>query len=63
LTRRDIAYGLVIVWAYVGIAVRFPEAPLVSVVAWVGAALAAVQLVAIVARIGPWQRSQARGLA
>ena len=63
LTRRDIAYGLVIVWAYVGIAVKFPEVPLVSIVAWVGAALAAVQLVAIVAKIGPWRRSQTGRLA
>jgi hypothetical protein len=35
LTRGDIAYMLVIVWAFVGIAVKFPDVPMVSTTAWV----------------------------
>lgn len=35
LTRGDIAYMLVIIWAFVGIAVKFPDVPVVSATAWV----------------------------
>ncbi len=45
-TRRDIAYVLVIVWAFVGIAVKQAATPLVAWPAWV---LAGVVLVALVA--------------
>jgi benzodiazapine receptor len=44
LTRRDIAYVLVIVWAFVGIAVKQAATPLVAWSAWV---LAAVALAAL----------------
>ncbi len=45
LTRGDIAYGLVIVWAFIGIAVKQAATPLVANTAWVMAALVAVVLV------------------
>ena len=38
-TRRDIAYLLVLVWAFVGIAVKQADAELVAVSAWVAAGL------------------------
>jgi benzodiazapine receptor len=44
LTRRDVAYVLVIVWAFVGIAVKQAATPLVAWAAWV---LAAVALLAL----------------
>jgi benzodiazapine receptor len=45
LTRGDIAYMLVIVWAFVGIAVKHAGTPVVATVAWVMTALVAVVLV------------------
>lgn len=44
LTRRDVAYVLVIVWAFVGIAVKQAATPLVAWSAWV---LAVVALLAL----------------
>jgi benzodiazapine receptor len=44
LTRRDIAYGLVIVWAYVGIGVKQADTQLVAVTA-AGGAVVVVALV------------------
>lgn len=41
LTRRDAGYLLVLVWAFVGIAVKFPAEALVSISAWVAAGLVA----------------------
>lgn len=35
LTRRDVAYMLVIIWAFVGIAVKHAAVPLVSTAAWI----------------------------
>ena len=46
LTRGDIAYGLVIVWAFICIAVKQASTPLVANTAWVMTALVAVLLVA-----------------
>lgn len=40
LRERESAFPLVLVWAFVGIAVRFPGAPLVSLSAWITAGLA-----------------------
>lgn len=37
--RRDTPYLLVLVWAFVGIALRFLDVPFVSTVSWVAAAL------------------------
>ena len=44
-TRGDVAYMLVIVWAFVGIAVKHAATPLVATAAWVTAALVVVMLV------------------
>ena len=38
-TRGDIAYSLVLVWAYIGIAVKFPDVPLVAYTAWASVVL------------------------
>ncbi len=38
-TRRDVAYLLVLVWAFIGIAVKHAPTPLVSVGAWAATAL------------------------
>ena len=46
LTRGDIAYGLVIVWAFIGIAVKQAATPLVANTAWAMTALVALVLVA-----------------
>jgi hypothetical protein len=35
LTRGDAAYVLVIIWAYIGIAIKQAETPAVSMIAWV----------------------------
>jgi hypothetical protein len=45
LTRGDIAYMLVIIWAFVGIAVKFPDVPMVSTTAWVVTALLVIMTV------------------
>ena len=44
--RRDVAYALVILWALAGIAVRFPQAGIVTIATWVTFALVAASLVA-----------------
>jgi len=46
LTRGDIAYQLVIIWAFAGIAVKQAGAPIVSSAAWAAAALATIVLIA-----------------
>lgn len=56
LTRRDIAYLLVLVWAFAGIGVEQAQAPLVASAAW--AATAVVALVVIVLTIRSWQHPQ-----
>ena len=56
LTRGDVAYVAVIVWAYVGIALKHSNTPLVAVTAWVVAVLVALTLL-----IGyPLQRERVR---
>jgi benzodiazapine receptor len=45
LTRGDVAFMLVIVWAFVGIAVKHAATPLVSVAAWATAGLVGVMIV------------------
>jgi len=45
LTRGDVAYMLVIVWAFAGIAVKHASTPVVATAAWVTTALAALMLV------------------
>ena len=39
ITRRDVAYLAVLIWAFIGIAVKQAEAPLVATSAWIAAAL------------------------
>jgi hypothetical protein len=45
-TRRDVAYLLVLVWAYIGIAVKQASAPLVANGAWLSAAVIVVAVIA-----------------
>jgi benzodiazapine receptor len=45
LSRGDAAYMLVIVWAFVGIAIKHAATPVVAVAAWVTTALVVVMLV------------------
>jgi len=45
LTRVDISYSLVLVWAYVGIAIEHANTPIVATSAWVGAGLIVVVLI------------------
>jgi benzodiazapine receptor len=45
LTRGDVAYMLVIVWALAGIAVKHADTPVVATAAWVATALALLMLV------------------
>ena len=40
LTRGDVAYMLVIVWAFIGIAVKQADTPTVATTAWVMTAIA-----------------------
>jgi len=47
-TRKDIAYGLVIIWALVGISIKQTENPTVVTVAQVGAGIVAVSLIAAI---------------
>jgi benzodiazapine receptor len=46
LTRGDVAYVLVIVWAFAGIAVKHADTPVVSITAWVTALIVAATLIA-----------------
>ncbi len=50
LTRGDAAYMLVIIWAFVGIAVKHTSAPVVTTAAWASAAFVLLAIAAIVAR-------------
>ena len=50
LTRADIAYSLVLVWAYIGIAVQHSETSLVATSALVGAGMILVILISVIIR-------------
>jgi hypothetical protein len=50
LTRGDAAYMLVIIWAFVGIAVKHASAPVVAIAAWASAALVVLAMAAMAAR-------------
>jgi hypothetical protein len=41
-TRKDTAYPLVLVWAFIGIALKFPAEPVVSTAAWAATAVSGV---------------------
>lgn len=47
LTRGDIAYMLVIIWAFAGIAIKHAGVPVVATGAWVATALVGLMLVAV----------------
>jgi translocator protein len=52
LTRRDVAYLLVLVWAFIGIATKHAGTPVVSNAAWIATALVAAAVVwSIVAKL------------
>lgn len=55
LTRGDVAYSLVLIWALSGIAVKHATTPVVSVTAWV-----TTVVVALVMVIGAWLRNLQR---
>ncbi len=48
ITRRDIAYLLVLVWAFAGIGVKQATIPLVATAAWVSAAITAVVVIVLI---------------
>lgn len=45
-SRRDVAYAAVLLWALAGIAVKFPDAGIVTVATWITFALVALTLAA-----------------
>ena len=52
ITRGDMAYGLVLIWALVGIAVKNSQTPVVATAAWAAAGLVVVGMVTgIVVRV------------
>jgi hypothetical protein len=59
-TRRDAAYLLVLVWAFVGIALKHSTTPTVSIAAW--AAAAVVGLMAIYSLVASNRRNGESGL-
>jgi hypothetical protein len=60
LTRGDVAYVLVLIWAYAGIAVKQSGAPLVATAAWVTAGL--LVLLLVLSAIRSRQRQRYGGL-
>ncbi len=50
LTRADIAYSLVLVWAYIGIAIKHANTPIVAYAALIGAAIILVILILVMIR-------------
>jgi benzodiazapine receptor len=53
LRHADIAYSLVLIWAYVGIAVKQASVPVVATSAWVAAGV-----ILVILAIGVWRKSQ-----
>jgi benzodiazapine receptor len=45
LTRRNIPFALVLVWAFTGIAAKFPNVPLVNIASWTAAGVVILILV------------------
>jgi hypothetical protein len=62
-TRADIAYSLVLVWAYLGIAVKHAGTPLVTAGAIIGAGLILILLVVAVIRKNRGQTQEVSSLA
>jgi benzodiazapine receptor len=55
LTRGDVAYAAVLIWAFVGIAVKHSATPIVSIAAWVAAVVTLILLI-----IGAFRHRQRR---
>jgi hypothetical protein len=45
ITRRDVAYLLVLIWAFIGIAGKHAGTPLVSGAAWIATVLVAAAVI------------------
>lgn len=45
-TRRNVPHALVLIWAFTGIAIKFPDVPLVNTSAWIASLAVAVFLAA-----------------
>jgi hypothetical protein len=60
LTRRDIAYMLVIIWATIGIAVKHAGTPLVAVTSWLVSAVVGLTVVYVVWRTGSGGQGKAQ---
>jgi hypothetical protein len=50
ITRRDVAYLAVLIWAFIGIAVKFPTEAVVATAAWIAAGLVGVFLLLTLAK-------------
>jgi translocator protein len=50
LLRKDIIFNLVFIWAYIGIAIRYSQNPLVAGAAWAGAGVLVLWIILIVLR-------------
>jgi len=56
INHRDVAFGLVWIWAYSGIATKFADVPVVSIAAWLACAVLALVIVLRLAIKGPPQQ-------
>ena len=61
LTRRDVAYLLVLVWAFIGIASKHAGTPVVSTAAWVATALVLVAAIWSLVRVRTGARAVQAG--
>ncbi|MBN1428313.1 MAG: tryptophan-rich sensory protein [Anaerolineae bacterium] len=59
-TRADVAYLLVLVWAFIGIAVKHPGVPLVFTSAWIATGVVAVMAIVSLIPHGPLPIKSAR---
>jgi hypothetical protein len=60
LMRADAAYLLVLVWAFIGIAVKHPGVPLVATSAWIAVGVVAVMAAVSLIPRGPLPIASAR---
>ena len=58
-TRRNIPHALVLIWAFIGIAVKFPDVTLVQYASWVAVALVGLLLIiALLSRPKPVRKNE-----
>lgn len=50
-TRADIVYLLVLIWAYIGIAIKHAQTPTVAMSAWIAAGLIGIGVIAAIFRV------------